>query len=202
MDREIPNRRHSVHKLPETASVLRGTLVVSLLFHAVFLLGLQKAFPVHWLAKPLKTYRVELFRPPVNSSMAGTDAKAELTKAGSPKAGAPEEAAVDTISLDTKDKRYTSYAKTIKARLARHWTYPKKAWEDLIEGDVLVRFRLNRQGHLEGMSVLKPSGYPILDEETRRVIRAAVPFPPFPASVTAQKLNVEANFEYRLTATP
>jgi TonB family protein len=108
--------------------------------------------------------------------------------------------AEDTISLDTKDKRYTSYAKAIKARLIKHWEYPPEARENLIEGKVLIVFSLNRQGHLKEIRILQPSGYDILNREAERAIRSAAPFPPFPGSVTVARLNIKADFAYTLSA--
>jgi TonB family protein len=112
----------------------------------------------------------------------------------------PPEQAEDTISLDTEDKRYSSYASAIKEKLLGQWQYPPQATENLIEGDVLVLFTLDRQGGLLDVQVIQPSSYGILDEETLRTVRSAAPFPPFPGSVTVKRLHIKANFAYRLTS--
>ena len=112
----------------------------------------------------------------------------------------PDQQAEDTISLDTKDKKYISYAKAVKNRLMQNWEYPKEAWENLIEGEVMVVFSLNRQGDLKDINILSPSNHKILDTETTRTIRSSAPFPPFPGSVTVKKLNIKASFSYRLAA--
>ncbi len=183
----------------KTAPIMKSTLPVSLLVHLIILVGLQKAFPVEWVAKPLKTYHVELLRPPLDPLEDINSAATELAKIKPEQSTLPEETE-DTISLETKDKRYRSYAKSIKARLTQHWQYPHEAWENLIEGDVLIIFSLDRQGHLKGLNILQPSQHDILDTETTRTIRDAAPFPPFPGSVIVKKLNIKANFAYRLTA--
>jgi len=181
-----------------TASIMKSSLFVSLAVHLVALIILQKAFPIGWVAKPLRTYQVELLRPPIDPLELDQKVTDEIAKIGAEK-DTPEETAEDTISLETKDKRYSSYAKIIKSRLLEHWEYPPEAWENLLEGDVLVLFSLNRQGHLMGIQVQKYSQHKILDDETTRTIRDAAPFPPFPGSVTVNKLNIMANFTYRLT---
>jgi TonB family protein len=179
-------------------AIMRIALFVSILFHAGILMVVQKAFPINWGTEPLRTYRVELLRPPVDPLDDEDTAGADLAKI-KPDEKAPPEDTEDTISLNTKDKKYTSYAAVIKTRLMQHWEYPRQAWENLIEGKVLVLFTLNRQGHLKELKILQPSAYAILDAETERSIRSAAPFPPFPASVTVARLNIKADFTYTLT---
>lgn len=190
--------RNSDPRFAGSGVTMRISLIISLLFHVCLLLAIQKAMPTNWITKPLRTYHVELLRPPV-------DPLADEETTGTDLAGAkilektlPEETD-DTISLDTKDKRYRSYARMIKEKLMRHWRYPRQARENLIEGKVLVLFSLNRQGRLKDIKILQPSAFDILDEEAVRAIRAAATFPPFPASVTVARLNIKANFAYRLT---
>ena len=185
--------------LPPSGKVMKVCLVVSLLVHFLMLWGVQKTSPVNWFPEPLRTYHVELIRPPItpldDEETPGTDlAKIKQDEKESP------ERAEDTISLDTKDERYISYAKVIKERLMQYWEYPREAKENLIEGKVLVLFTLNTQGDLEDIKILSPSSFEILDKETLRTIRTASPFPPFPGSVTVKRLNIKANFSYRLTS--
>lgn len=200
MDQETNHEGDSVPIIPSTAKIMKGSLFVSLLVHIVIFMGLQTAFPIEWIAEPLRIYHVELFRPPIDPlKLEDEKAANELAKIKEGKNDSPEESE-DTISLETKDKRYSSYAKIIKARLMQHWEYPLEAWENLMEGEVLVLFSLNRQGHLKGISIVQPSHHEVLDKETTRTIRDAAPFPPFPGSVTVNKLNIMANFAYKLTA--
>jgi TonB family protein len=191
----IRTRDDGIYGFAGERAALRACLIVSLAFHVCLIAGIQKAFPVR-LFKPLRTYRVELVRPPVDEiddEAAGTDL-AEVKKQEK-----PPEKVEDTISLDTSDKRYVSYAKVIKERLNRHWRYPHEAYLNLMEGKVFVVFTLNREGRLLDANVLTSSGFKVLDHETIRAIRAASPFPPFPGSVSVKRLNVKANFAYKLT---
>ena len=181
-----------------TRRVMKIMLFFSFFFHSIILIGLQKAFPVDWVKKPLKTYHVELLRPSVDPLEDEKGDKAEFTKVA-PEKKISSRKTEDTISLDTQDKRYLSYAKTIKARLMEHWKYPNSAWEDLIEGNVRLVFSLDRQGHLRGIRILQATHHKILVNETTRTIRSAAPFPPFPGSVTVTKLHIKADFAYKLT---
>jgi TonB family protein len=174
---------------------MRITFIISFIFHAVLIFGLQQVIDINWFAEPLPVFHVELLRPPVDAlddkSLAGADLERKKNKKD-------EEKSEDTISLDTKDKRYISYAKVIKERLQQNWQYPVKAKEDLIEGQVLVIFSLDRDGNLIGIRIMQPSQFDILNEETERVVKISAPFPSFPGSVTVKRLNIKANFTYRL----
>ncbi|MDY6881919.1 MAG: TonB family protein [Desulfatiglans sp.] len=184
---------------PGGQRVMRISLVVSLGCHIFLFAAMQKAFPVSWIMKPLKTYHVELFRPAVHNldeDETSTTELAGIKPKEKPKASDSE----DTISLDTTDRRYSSYARVIKERLMRQWRYPPKARENLIEGEVLLVFSLNREGHLLVTNRLENAAHSILAGEAERAIRQAAPFPPFPHSITVSRLNIRASFIYRLTA--
>jgi len=44
------------------------------------------------------------------------------------------------------------------------------------------------------------SGHEILDREVLRAIKASLPFPSFPASIKVARLNIKAQFDYRLSS--
>jgi TonB family protein len=197
----VPKTIRAIHNLlgrDARKAVMRISLGVSLLFHVALVLALQKAFPFRWDVEPIRSYRVELIRPPMDPSATDAAGGTDLAKIRPIPEPAPEETE-DTISLDTRDKRYSSYAKVIKSVLMRHWEYPSEARENLIEGKLVILFTLMRSGQLQDLEILVPSGYDILDREAQRAVRSAAPFPPFPASVTVARLHVKARFDYRLT---
>jgi len=196
---ETTGKQNSSLNLPGGRRVMKISLIISLGFHLCLLLTMQKAFTVSWIMEPLKTYRVELFRPAVDAL---DEEETSSTELGGIKAEKKPQASEteDTISLDTKDKRYSSYARVIKERLMRQWRYPPKARENLIEGEVLLVFSLNREGRLLVTDRIQDSAHDILVKEAERAIRYAAPFPPFPPSITVSRLNVRASFTYRLTA--
>jgi len=178
---------------------MKTSLIVSSLCHVILFLALQKALPLHWQWEELRTYQVELIRPPVKDM--DTDEMLEAHIARLQQEQRPvRPVEQDTISLDTKDKRYITYAKIIKEKIMVHWMYPLKAKELLIEGNLMIIFSLNRDGKMIQIKVHKPSGHEILDNEAIRAINMAAPFPPFPEHLTAGRLNIRANFDYRITA--
>jgi TonB family protein len=182
--------------------VMRSCLFISLVFHLIILLAAQRVIPMDWLFKAPQIYEVALLRLPVDPEIQDERVESALADADSGKE-APKTKPGETehtISLDTKDVRYVSYAKLIKARLMEEWTYPRKAVDNLIEGRVKVLFTLNANGRLIRLQIIDPSGQRYLDNETARAIRAASPFPPFPESMSLTRLHIKANFDYRLTA--
>lgn len=178
--------------------IMKISLIVSSLFHVILFFALNKALPVHWSWEELRTYQVELIRPPVVDRETEEMLEAHVSRLKEEQPVHPVDQ--DTISLDTKDKRYISYARLIKEKIMYQWTYPAEAKELLIEGNLKVIFSLNRDGTMIQIKVYKPSGYEVLDKEAIRAIHSAAPFPPFPEHVSASRLNIRANFDYRITA--
>lgn len=179
---------------------MRITLGLSLGLHAVLFLGFQKAFPS--LLSPMQTrlYEVELIRPPVEDLEDTADSAAEDAAIQPQEPAPPAESLEDTISLNTKDRRYIHYAGVIKERLASQWEYPAEARKRLLEGRLLLVFTLERSGSMTAIRILDPSGHRILDDEARRAVQAAAPFPRFPEHIPMKRLHIRAAFDYRLSS--
>lgn len=177
---------------------MKACIIISLLFHVIFVWTFQKAFPLQWNMEEVRTYQVELIRPPVDDLDTDDLSNTQIQDIDSEEP-LQETATQDTISLNTKDERYISYAGLIKQEIMRHWQYPPKAKEYLIEGNLMALFSLNRDGTMIQVSILRASGHDILDNEVIRAISHAAPFSPFPSSIRVNRLNIKANFDYRLT---
>ena len=178
---------------------MRACLTVSLLFHAALGLTLQNVFPIPWAAEGLRSFQVELIRPPVQDIDMDETTKADIGKV-KPDPPPPAEITQETISLDTKDRRYVSYAKAVKEKIAQQWKYPPEARRNLMEGKLFLVFSLSRNGQVERITIVNSSGFPILDEEAVRAVRASAPYPAFPDHIAVGRLNIEANFDYRIAA--
>jgi TonB family protein len=181
---------------------MRICVLVSLLLHAMLLFTLRNAFSSYWARQDLRTYNVELLRPPIENMDDEEKANADVAKPRQEEKPPPSHESQDTISLDTTDKRYVDYARVIKERIMAQWKYPREARENLVEGRLLVLFSLSRQGSMTEIKVTKSSGHEILDHEAARAISSAAPFPPFPEHITVTRLNIKASFDYRLKARP
>ncbi|MDB9822483.1 TonB family protein [Deltaproteobacteria bacterium] len=178
---------------------MKASLVISFVFHVIILLVFQKAIPFHVINQELRTYRVELIRPPVDD-MDKEDLPGDQIDHEGQNELPEADASQDTISLDTKDKRYISYASLIKNEIMLNWRYPPEARAYLMEGRLTVLFSLSSDGRMTHISVSNSSENEILDNEVIRAINSSVPFPSFPESITVKRLNIRATFDYRLTS--
>jgi TonB family protein len=179
--------------------VMEASLIFSLFIHIILFSAFQKVFPFNWEKEELRTYRVELIRPPVEEADTEGIADDRFDHILKPDS-IDTDVAQETISLETRDKRYVSYARVIKKEIMRQWAYPPEARENLIEGSLMVLFSLTSDGEMTRTEVTRGSGYEILDREVLRAIRDAAPFPPFPGSITVKRLNIKATFDYRLAS--
>ena len=177
--------------------IMRTSLFISLLFHLLTLLALQGAFPTYQIGEELRTYVVELIRPPVEDMQNGEIPEIDIARIEEEEKLSPDDKQ-HTISLDTEDKRYVAYAKIIKERIGQRWRYPPEAIERLLEGRLMVFFSLTREGNMIRIKIIQNSGHEILDEEALRAVRTASPFPPFPEHIRVSRLNIKATFDYRL----
>jgi len=178
--------------------IIRYALIISFILHVILSFAFQRFLPSPWSWEKLRSYKVELIRSPVEDMTGLGSSEMDIARLKE-RSDPLHERDVDTISLDTEDKRYTSYARVIKERILRRWTYPSEAKENLIQGRVLAIFSLGRDGNMIQVVIARSSGYEILDGEVIRAISSAKPFPPFPEHVTVKRLNVKALFDYRFT---
>jgi TonB family protein len=93
-----------------------------------------------------------------------------------------------------------SYLGLIRSRILARRHYPPLARERQQEGVVRVRFSLSPSGAIkQGVEVVRPSGFNLLDEQARQCVLAAAPFPPFPRDLNQDHLTIEVPIVYRLT---
>ena len=92
-----------------------------------------------------------------------------------------------------------SWQSTLVRRLQQFKRYPGGAQSRNEEGTVLLRFSIDRNGHVLAHSIARSSGYADLDEEVMAMIMRAEPLPAFPASMAqAQRdLTVPIRFSLR-----
>jgi protein TonB len=103
-----------------------------------------------------------------------------------------------TVALDSRDYRYLAYLRKIKKKIERIWMYPQKAFEQKEEGVAVVKFSITRSGALLEPFIITSSGSELLDGETLGTVKAAAPYDPLPPHFNLAKLNIVAEFQYRL----
>ncbi len=176
--------------------IILMALLVSGIIHAGIIIGFPDIFMAGGFGTKLRAFKVDLIRPPMDEIQEPSEeAQAPISQAPVESAQEKEEA---TISLDTKDAIYHPYAKLVKERIQQHWTYPLAARQSYVQGNLLIIFRLERNGHLVKSRIARSSGYQILDGTSLKAIELASPFPPFPDTIPVQFLNINASFTYKL----
>lgn len=105
----------------------------------------------------------------------------------------------DTVDLNTVEFRYFSYFAKLKEKIEQVWNYPEASRLSGEQGALFLIFTIRRDGYLEDVKLINPSGYARLDDEAIRAIRVASPFSPFPKSWGGlERLNVKAEFRYEI----
>jgi protein TonB len=74
----------------------------------------------------------------------------------------------------------------IRRKIQEYLRYPAVAVRMGWQGMVTLRFILQKDGNVEGISVTQSSGFNILDENAKKAVKKAAPFspPPFPLEIT------------------
>jgi protein TonB len=102
------------------------------------------------------------------------------------------------VSLDTKELKYLSYFAHIKRRIERVWTYPQEAIASGAQGQLHLKFVLQRNGQVKTVELLRSSGVKALDKEAWDAVVNAGPYGSFPPTVPDDELHITARFSYVL----
>jgi len=102
------------------------------------------------------------------------------------------------VPLETNDPRFHAYFSKVRERIKATWTYPRAAGQRGIEGEVVVEFRIAKDGHLISAGVWRSSGATILDDYSIRAVQTAAPFPRVPDDVAKEILTIHSTFRYSL----
>ncbi len=104
----------------------------------------------------------------------------------------------NAVTLDTTDFRYWSYLQGLKNRIEYIWKYPEEARREGIEGQLLMKFTIEKSGKVTDVKVLRSSGYPMLDDAAKKALYDASPVNPLPDSWKKNSFTITGNFIYRL----
>ncbi|MFN7551773.1 MAG: energy transducer TonB [Pseudomonadota bacterium] len=86
------------------------------------------------------------------------------------------------ISANTREYEFAAYMRAWVARVERigNLNYPEEARDGRIAGDLVMTVAVRRDGRVEQIDVIQPSGHPALDAGAQRIVRLAEPFAPLP----------------------
>lgn len=92
-----------------------------------------------------------------------------------------------------------NYFAVISAHLNRRKTYPPEAKQARQQGVVVVRFRIDRDGHVLSADIKRGSGHALLDDATLELVRRVSPLPRIPRSIDRDELTLSLPIDYALT---
>ncbi len=141
----------------------------------------------------------ELRLPPTPTSpapRAGPSLREQIAGLGSGLTADTGGAARRTVPLDSREPRFLDYLARLKRHIQSEWIYPEDAQRLGMAGELALVFTLNKTGTLTYIRLVESSGFPVLDEEALRAVKAAAPFEPFPPQMGDEPWNISAVFRY------
>lgn len=106
-------------------------------------------------------------------------------------AGGPEFGNQQTgIQFDNPNFVYGYYVDRMLSRIRAHWTRPPVG----ADVELVVHYVILRDGTVEELEVVSPSGYETFDRAGFRAVRNASPLPPLPRSYDEPSLGVTLRF--------
>jgi len=98
---------------------------------------------------------------------------------------------------DTKIPYYLQdYVLNIQRKILANIFYPSDTIGTGWEGNVILKLSLASTGEVKSVQIVKSSGYKIFDEQALELTKALT-YPPFPAHVRLEELNIEIPVVYR-----
>ena len=187
--------------------VILWPVFISVIVH-VTLLGVAGIINLNDYAKPLDVLSVSISDPvpedkqePVQKNKKD-EAKTKSVQPQREKVDAAvkdKDWREDTVDLGSVDVKYVPYLTKVKNRILRIWIYPQKAYENIEEGNVVVKMSIDADGTLAGIVLLSSSGSQNLDQGALRVVQDAAPYEPLPSNYDLARLHIIASFNYKIT---
>ncbi|HSH43498.1 MAG TPA: TonB family protein [Arenicellales bacterium] len=138
----------------------------------------------------------------VEAAAAPGQPEAEIQPATAPRT--VEAAAPETVKLQDLQRRsggagvVAHYAGVLKGWLQRNMHYPRAARLAGQEGDVVVRFVIDREGNVQSVELETGSGYPLLDREATEMVERGDPFPAMPEDMPGDRLEVRVPVSFHV----
>ncbi len=104
----------------------------------------------------------------------------------------------NTITFNTTEYRYTGYMSKLKERIESIWTYPLEARMKGIYGDLRIRFTIKKNGRLQGVELVRTSGYKMLDDAALKALKDGEPYWPLPEEWGLESYTIHGHFIYSM----
>ena len=125
--------------------------------------------------------------PPTSSGAEGTGSGRRGSPTGSPLGTS---AFGSRLGVDDPSFQHDYYLERIAAMIEERWTRPPT--EGAVE--VMVHFRIDKDGTIAELTVVRPSGHNPFDLAALRAVQNASPLPPLPRSYRKDSLGVNLIF--------
>lgn len=106
-------------------------------------------------------------------------------------------------SVATKSAADAAYLNkwTQKVEIVGNQNFPRAAIDQQIFGSLRMSVIINADGTLEGVEILKPSGFPVLDQAALQIIHLSAPFDPFPSEIRrdTDQLDIIRTWRFEIT---
>lgn len=105
------------------------------------------------------------------------------------------------VSASTREYEYAGYMRSWVTQVERvgNLNYPEEARRRQLTGRLMMTVAVRRDGSVESIDIVNPSGYPILDQAAVRVVRLAEPFPPLPRTdANPDVLHITRTWEWTI----
>lgn len=100
-----------------------------------------------------------------------------------------------TPSVNVEKEFLDAHLGAIRALLIQNLKYPKNAQRLKMQGEVRVGFRLKSDGSVENIEVIQSSGFELLDEDAKALIKNTAP--QFPKPSKSISLNIPLSYLLR-----
>ncbi len=92
------------------------------------------------------------------------------------------------INARTKEFKYAGYMVAWQAKVERvgNINYPEEARRRGLSGDLVLDVVLAKDGSLDAVSIVRSSGYKLLDDAAMRIVALSAPFSAFPKKISQE----------------
>lgn len=101
------------------------------------------------------------------------------------------------LSFDTAEYDWGPYAAAMIRRIKLHWDIPSLARYGM-KGAVTIRFFIEKDGRVTGVTILRSSGIPPFDNAAFQAIAGSSPFKPLPPDLGHDREGVTVTFFYNM----
>lgn len=109
------------------------------------------------------------------------------------------------VNARTQEYKYAAYMDAWRAKVERigNLNYPEEAKRRGLRGNVILDVAVHQDGSVGDVSVLRSSGYKLIDDAAVRIVHLAAPFAPFPPEIRTETdiLHITRTWKFNDTLT-